>query len=91
MLMATTDGFTLATTSAIVGSAGALLATGGSVQLGLIGESVAVGVGDGLGDGDGVVVLGNNWQPTPKRRDKTTMRVIRYSTARLVTIQNYIT
>lgn len=68
--MATTAGLTIATTSAILGSSGALFSVGGNVQSGLIGEGVEVGVGGGLGVGE-MSTLGNNSQPVPKRRDKT--------------------
>jgi len=58
--MATTDGLTSATTSAILGSGGVLFSKGGSVQSGLMGEGVEVGVGDGLeGEGD-MSMSGNN-------------------------------
>jgi hypothetical protein len=78
--MATTAGLTIATTSAILGSGGALFSVGGSVQPGLIGEGVEVGVGGGLGVGE-MSTLGINSQPTPKRRDKTiTKQITKYFT-----------
>ena len=59
--MATTDGLTLATTSAILGRGGVLFSTGGSVQSGLMGEGVEVGVGDGLeGEGEGDMSMSGN-------------------------------
>ncbi len=66
MLMATTEGLTLATTSAILGNTGALLSTDGGVQL----ESIwlVLLVGDELGGGE-VSVLGSR-QPLLSERTK---------------------
>ena len=75
--MATTDGLTLATTSAILGSDGVLFSTGGSVQSGLIGEGGGVGVGVEVGGGEGEMsTWGNNSQPVPNRRDGIKIRQI---------------
>lgn len=53
----------------MLGRGGVLFSKGGSVQSGLMGEGVEVGVGDGLeGEGD-MSMSGNNWQPIPNRRD----------------------
>ena len=89
--MATTDGLTRATTSAILGSIGALSSVGGSVQSGLMGEGVAVGVGDGVTVGVGEMsMLGSSSQPVPKRRDKTiTKQIIKYFTFNLFIIDLY--
>ena len=72
--MATTDGLTLATTSAILGSDGVLFSIGGSVQSGLIGEGGGVGVGVEVGGGGEMSTWGNNSQPVPNRRDGTKIR-----------------
>ncbi len=58
VLMATTDGLTLATTSAILGSGGALFSMGGSVQSGLIG--LGVWLAGGLEGGGDMSMSGNN-------------------------------
>ena len=60
--MATTDGFTLATTSAMLGNvrlAFADVVVGGGVQVGLmgVGGSAGVGAGAGLGAGAGVISI----------------------------------
>ena len=65
--MATTDGLTSATTSAILGSGGVLFPMGGSVQPGLMGEGVEVEVGVGVGVGM-TSILGNSPQPIVNRR-----------------------
>ena len=64
MVIATTEGLTLATTSAIDGNDGWFWATagnGGGVHVGLIGVGgmvdVGVGAGDGLGDGAGEISM----------------------------------
>lgn len=62
MVIATTEGLTLATTSAIAGNAGwfwAIAGNGGGVHVGLIGVGgmVDVGAGDGLGDGAGEISM----------------------------------
>ena len=65
--MATTDGLTSATTSAILGSGGVLSPTAGSDQSGLIGEGGTVEVGVGVGVGR-MSTLGNSPQPIVNRR-----------------------
>jgi len=59
--MATTDGLTLATTSAILGNTSDWLSEAGGAQVGLIGAGGGVGAGDevggGLGEGAGFISI----------------------------------
>jgi hypothetical protein len=76
--MATTDGFTLATTSAMLGSTGLMfpdVVADGGVQVGFIGVGgcAGVGAGVGLGAGPGVIVISGMAQPALSTSIETAM------------------
>ena len=81
MVMATTDGLTKATTSAMLGSAMGWfpeLVVSGGVQVGLIGVGggVGAGAGAGLGGGAGEISIRGTAQPILSMRERIRMREI---------------
>jgi len=89
--MATTDGFTLATTSAKFGNTRLRFSeevVGGGVQLGLIGDGgcAGTGAGGGLGAGAGDISMSGTAQPILKVR----VRMMRREKARYFAGENFI-
>ena len=81
MLIATTEGLTVATTSAIAGNTVALLSIAGREKLGSIGVAVEVagglGAGLGAGLGDGEIPISGNTQLVPRTRETNITRQVK--------------
>ena len=91
MLIATTEGLTIATTSAILGNAAALLPTAGREKPGSIGVAVgeADGAGDGLGEGglgDGTTSIPGSAQPAQRNIDVTMIIPVKRDTKPILLI-----
>jgi hypothetical protein len=81
VVIATTDGFTLVTTSAMLGSAREVFsdgAVGGGVQVGFIGSGgcAGAGAGGGLGAGTGVISTWGMAHPTLSASTKMVIKSV---------------